>query len=106
MTLTAAGLDHDIVHRLRHRGEAVDLLALLLERHHEPTVVVAHLRELRSNLAGKFDAVLQGRVWLECLALDLFKEVGAAAQELVVGELPCLHVRGRALCAGSLRYPD
>ena len=106
MALTAAGLDHDIVHRLRHGGETVNFLALLLERHHKPTVVLTHLRELRSDLAGQFDAVLQGRVRLKSLALDLLKEVGAAAQELVVGELPCLHIRGRALCPGGLRCPD
>ena len=104
--LTAASLDHDIVHRLRHGGKAVDLLAFLLERHHEPTVVLAHLRELRRNFAGQLDAMLQGRVWLESLALNLLKEVGAAAQEFVVGELPCLHVRRRTLCPGGLEYPN
>ena len=92
MALTAAGLDHDIVHRFRHGGEAVDLLALLLERYHKPTVVVAHLRELRGDLAGELDAMLQRRIRLQSLALDLLKEVGAAAQELVVRELPCLYL--------------
>ena len=92
MALTAAGLDHDIVHRLRDRGETVDLLALLLERDGQAPVVLPHLRELRGDLARELDAVLQGRIRLQSLALDLLKEVGAAAQELVVGELPGLHV--------------
>lgn len=96
-TRTAAGLDHDVVHGLGHVREPVDLLAFLLERDHEAPVVFAHLRKLGGDLPGELDAVFQGRIGLEGLALDLLEQVWAPAQELVVRELPCLDVRGRAL---------
>ena len=101
-TLTAAGFDHDIVHRLRDRGKTVDLLTLLLERDGQPTVVLSHLRKLRGDLARELDAMLQRRIRLQSLALDLLEQVRAAAQELVMGKLPCLDVRRGALSAGCL----
>ena len=94
---TSTRLDHHIIHRLRHIRQPVELLPLLLERDHQPAVVVAHLRQLRGDLPGQLDAVLERRVRLERLALDLLEQVRAAAQELVVGELPGLHVGRRAL---------
>ena len=74
-------------------GKSVNLLAFLLERDHETPVVVAHLRELGSDLARELDAVLQGRIGLKRLPFDLLEEVRATTKELVVGKLPCLHVR-------------
>lgn len=69
---------------------------------HQPPIIVSHLRELRGDLARELDAVLDGGVGLERLALDLLEQVGAAAQELVVRELPGLDVGGGALGAWGL----
>ena len=68
----------------------------------EPSVVVAHLRELCGDLTGELDAVLDRRVGLQRLTLDLLEEVWSSAKELVVRELPGLHVRRGALGAGRL----
>ena len=65
-------------------------------------VLVAHLIQLGLDLVREFYAVLDARVWLERLALDLLQQVRTAPQELVVGELPGLDVGRRALCARGL----
>ena len=102
--LTAPGkrFVDDLVQGLRDACEAFHLVPLLRQRVHEPSVVVAHLRELRSDFAGELDAVLDGGIGLQRLALDLLEEIWPSAKELVMRELPSLHVRRSALGAGRL----
>ncbi len=47
-------------------------------------VVFAHLGELSCDLAGQFDAVLDGGIRFERLSLDLLEKIGTCSQELVV----------------------
>ena len=43
-------------------------------------------------LAGEFDTMLDGRIRLQCLALDFIEEVRATTQKLVMRKLPSLCV--------------
>jgi hypothetical protein len=72
--------------------EALDLGLLLAERARDAPVLVAHLRELRGDLAGQLDALLDRRVRVERLALDLVEQVRPPAEKLVVRELPRLRI--------------
>lgn len=88
--------DH-FVESLGDVGETVKAYFFGGERVCDPSILVPHLVELRCDLAGEFDSMLDGGVWLERFPLDLFQEIWAAAEELVMRELPRLGIGRSAL---------
>lgn len=88
--------DH-VVERLGDVRQTVKAYFFGRERVRDPSVLVPHLVELRGDLAGELDSMLDGGVRLERFPLDLFQEIWAAAEELVMRELPRLGIGRSAL---------
>lgn len=92
LTVSGESLAEDIVHNFSDVSETVDLVLLRMKRKDEPAVILAHLRELRRYFTRELNTMLERRIRFKSFAFDLFEQIRTTSQELVMGELPGLHV--------------
>ena len=84
LTAPRTYLTQNLMQRLHHTRQPLHPHPLLLQRLHNPPMLLPHRTQLRRDFPRKLDAVLHARVGLERFTFDFVEEVGAAAQEFVV----------------------